>query len=90
MSHDRSATVKNMFAGIARRYDLANAVLSLGIYRLWYNRLIKLSRAKPEMRVLDCATGTGSLAIDFYVAKNGSVSVGVSSGRGQPGEKSAA
>lgn len=57
-----------MFSKVAPGYDRANNVLSLGIHHLWRKRLVKLSGAKPGQSVLDCATGTGDLAIEFKKA----------------------
>lgn len=54
-----------MFSDIAPRYDLTNSVLSLGIHHLWRKRTVKVSGAKPGSSVLDCATGTGDLALEF-------------------------
>lgn len=63
-----SAQVREMFARISPRYDVANSVLSLGIHRLWRRRTVQLALAKPGDRVLDCASGTGDLAIAFKKA----------------------
>jgi demethylmenaquinone methyltransferase/2-methoxy-6-polyprenyl-1,4-benzoquinol methylase len=52
-----------MFASIAPRYDAANEVLSLGAHRSWRRAAVRLARVRPGDRVLDCATGTGDLAI---------------------------
>jgi demethylmenaquinone methyltransferase/2-methoxy-6-polyprenyl-1,4-benzoquinol methylase len=60
-----SAEVRQMFASIARRYDAANEVLSLGVHRGWRRAAVRLSGAGPGQRVLDCATGTGDLAREF-------------------------
>lgn len=60
--------IKNMFTQVASSYDKANDVLSLGIHRLWRKEVVKLSGAKRGDRVLDCATGTGDLAIEFKKA----------------------
>jgi demethylmenaquinone methyltransferase/2-methoxy-6-polyprenyl-1,4-benzoquinol methylase len=60
-----SEQVREMFASIARRYDAANEVLSLGVHRSWRRAAVQLSRAHPGQRVLDCATGTGDLAFAF-------------------------
>ena len=60
-----STEVRQMFASIARRYDTANEVLSLGIHRGWRRAAVALSGARPGQRVLDCATGTGDLALEF-------------------------
>ena len=52
-----------MFASIAGRYDVTNSVLSLGIHHIWRNKAVRVSGAKKGDHVLDCATGTGDLAI---------------------------
>lgn len=60
-----SEEVRSMFASIASDYDKVNSVLSLGIHHLWRNKTVKESGAKKGNHVLDCATGTGDLAITF-------------------------
>ena len=57
--------IKAMFSKVAARYDHANDILSAGIHHLWRQQLVRLSKAKPGDKVLDCATGTGDLAIAF-------------------------
>lgn len=58
-------TVREMFGSIAHRYDRANTVLSGGVHHLWRRRLVRWSGVGKGERVLDCATGTGDLAIAF-------------------------
>lgn len=60
-----STEVRQMFSSIATRYDVTNEVMSLGIHRLWRRAAVKYSAAKEGSRVLDCATGTGDLALAF-------------------------
>jgi demethylmenaquinone methyltransferase / 2-methoxy-6-polyprenyl-1,4-benzoquinol methylase len=60
-----STEVRDMFASIARRYDAANEVLSFGVHRGWRRAAVRLSGAREGDRVLDCATGTGDLALAF-------------------------
>ncbi|RKH74607.1 bifunctional demethylmenaquinone methyltransferase/2-methoxy-6-polyprenyl-1,4-benzoquinol methylase UbiE [Corallococcus aberystwythensis] len=60
-----STEVRQMFSSIATRYDVTNEVLSFGIHRLWRRTAVKLSGAKEGSQVLDCATGTGDLALSF-------------------------
>ena len=55
-----------MFTSVAARYDRANAVLSGGIHHLWRRRAVRRSGVKAGESVLDCATGTGDLAIAFH------------------------
>src|SRR5690625_5558201 len=63
-----SEKVKNMFADIADDYDRINGILSFGIHNAWRKRAVAESRARPGDRVLDCATGTGDLALEFKKA----------------------
>jgi demethylmenaquinone methyltransferase/2-methoxy-6-polyprenyl-1,4-benzoquinol methylase len=60
-----SATVRTMFASIAQSYDRANQVLSFGLHHRWRRAAVRASGAAPGHRVLDCATGTGDLALEF-------------------------
>lgn len=57
--------IRSMFSEISHGYDLANTVLSAGIHHLWRSTLVSASGARVGDRVLDCATGTGDLAIAF-------------------------
>jgi demethylmenaquinone methyltransferase/2-methoxy-6-polyprenyl-1,4-benzoquinol methylase len=57
--------IQKMFASIAGKYDRANNFLSAGIHHLWRKKLVQLSGAQFGDHVLDCATGTGDLAIEF-------------------------
>lgn len=54
--------VQKMFAGIAKRYDLANTLLSGGACHYWARKLVRLvAREHPE-KVADLATGSGDIA----------------------------
>lgn len=69
MSHSPNPEIiRSMFSKVASKYDRANSVLSVGIHHLWRKKLVELSKAKPGNKVLDCATGTGDLAIAFKKA----------------------
>jgi demethylmenaquinone methyltransferase/2-methoxy-6-polyprenyl-1,4-benzoquinol methylase len=60
-----SREVHDMFAEISGSYDRANSVLSLGVHHRWRKTTVRLSGASAGSRVLDCATGTGDLALEF-------------------------
>ncbi|MFZ2492015.1 MAG: bifunctional demethylmenaquinone methyltransferase/2-methoxy-6-polyprenyl-1,4-benzoquinol methylase UbiE [Thermoanaerobaculia bacterium] len=62
------AKIREMFATISGRYDRANTVLSGGVHHLWRRRTVRWSGVQAGDRVLDCATGTGDLAIAFKKA----------------------
>src|ERR1700686_1392999 len=59
------AKIRTMFASIASRYDRANTILSAGVHHRWRRRVASRANAKEGDEVLDCATGTGDLAIAF-------------------------
>jgi len=67
--------IRSMFSKVAGQYDKANSVLSVGIHHLWRKKLVRLSQAHAGQSILDCATGTGDLAIEFKkaVGSNGKV-----------------
>jgi demethylmenaquinone methyltransferase/2-methoxy-6-polyprenyl-1,4-benzoquinol methylase len=58
-------TIKSMFASIATRYDRANTVMSAGVHHWWRRRAVRRAGVRRGDAVLDCATGTGDLAIAF-------------------------
>ncbi|ACQ81476.1 ubiquinone/menaquinone biosynthesis methyltransferase [Beutenbergia cavernae DSM 12333] len=57
--------VAGMFDDVARRYDLTNDVLSLGMDRLWRRATLDALGARPGERVLDLAAGTGTSSADL-------------------------
>ncbi len=54
--------VNSMFGRIARRYDLANRLLSGGMDVWWRRRLVAAVRRGGPKDVLDLATGSGDVA----------------------------
>jgi demethylmenaquinone methyltransferase/2-methoxy-6-polyprenyl-1,4-benzoquinol methylase len=61
-----AAAVREMFDGIAPRYDLLNHILSLNIDRWWWWRTARRFRgvlARPEAVVLDLCCGTGDMTL---------------------------
>ena len=57
---------QRVFSPIAGDYDTPAVVLSLGRYRAWHRFLISRLNLSPAARVLDMATGTGSIALDLH------------------------
>jgi demethylmenaquinone methyltransferase/2-methoxy-6-polyprenyl-1,4-benzoquinol methylase len=54
-----------MFSRIARRYDLLNHVLSFNVDRRWRRELVRTACVPRGGKVLDVATGTADVAIEF-------------------------
>src|SRR5256885_15646527 len=61
--NSKPAYVREMFGSIARRYDLANHVLSCGIDFYWRARAADIVASWQPDRIADLATGTGDLAL---------------------------
>jgi demethylmenaquinone methyltransferase/2-methoxy-6-polyprenyl-1,4-benzoquinol methylase len=57
--------VRRVFDSVARRYDLMNDVMSLGLHRVWKAIAIAQAQIRPGQAVLDVASGTGDLALAF-------------------------
>ncbi len=64
-SGDKETYVREMFAGVASRYDLLNAILSFNQHKSWRRLAVRLARVQPGDRCLDICTGTGDFAIDL-------------------------
>src|SRR5437764_11013825 len=57
--------VREMFERIAGLYDPMNTAMTAGLHHRWRARAADLARVGPGARVLDVATGTGDLALEF-------------------------
>jgi len=74
--HEAARHVRQMFAGIAPRYDLLNHVLSLSLDRVWRNRVAARFRntlERPDSRTLDLCCGTGDLTLALLRKSRGTV-----------------
>ena len=65
----RATKVNDLFARIARRYDLINDLQSFGLHRSWKRRVVDLARVAPGAKALDLCCGTGD--ISFALAQRG-------------------
>ncbi len=57
--------VRRMFAAIAGRYDLANALLSFGLDSSWRRRAAMEAADLPPLAIVDVCAGTGALSFDI-------------------------
>ncbi len=71
----RAAKVNDLFARIARRYDLINDLQSFGLHRLWKRRVVNLAAITPGARALDLCCGTGDIA--SALAQRGAATTGL-------------
>lgn len=71
----RAAKVNDLFARIARRYDVLNDLQSFGLHRNWKRRVLELAGVQPGNRALDLCCGTGDIA--FGLAKKGAETTGL-------------
>jgi demethylmenaquinone methyltransferase/2-methoxy-6-polyprenyl-1,4-benzoquinol methylase len=77
---EKANYVKDLFAALAKRYNVMTDLWTLGLHRLWKRQAMARLALKPGDRVLDVATGTGDLAFmeEAVVGPRGGV-VGVDS-----------
>ena len=59
---DKATYVRTMFDHIAPRYDLMNAVMTLGQHQAMRRAAARLAQPPPNSLALDLATGTGDFA----------------------------
>jgi demethylmenaquinone methyltransferase/2-methoxy-6-polyprenyl-1,4-benzoquinol methylase len=72
---EKARKVAEVFHSVAKRYDLMNDCMSLGLHRMWKAFTVARAAVRPGMKVLDIAGGTGDLAGAFAkrVGPNGEV-----------------
>lgn len=61
----RAEEIKSLFSSVAHGYDKANDAMTFGMAHLWRRKLVRWSGASLGQSILDCATGTGDLALEF-------------------------
>ncbi|HEV2260780.1 MAG TPA: bifunctional demethylmenaquinone methyltransferase/2-methoxy-6-polyprenyl-1,4-benzoquinol methylase UbiE [Candidatus Rubrimentiphilum sp.] len=59
---DKGTYVREMFARIAPRYDIANRVISAGMDESWRRKAISVLRPPRGSHILDLCCGTGDIA----------------------------
>jgi demethylmenaquinone methyltransferase/2-methoxy-6-polyprenyl-1,4-benzoquinol methylase len=62
---EKPRLVGQVFSSVARRYDVMNDLMSMGVHRLWKQALIDWLSPAPDTRLLDVAGGTGDIAFRF-------------------------
>ena len=74
---NKKQQVEQMFDTISSNYDGLNRVISLGSDIKWRKKVIDLVAEKKPQSILDIATGTGDLAIQFAQETKASKIVGL-------------
>ena len=72
---DKAGRVRDVFDSVASSYDVMNDVMSLGIHRLWKDRLIRMMSPQPDQHLVDLAGGTGDIASRFLRAGGSSATI---------------
>lgn len=62
-TEEKADYVQNQFDRIARKYDLANDVISMGMHRFWKDQAIRELLGTQSGHYLDVCCGTGDLAL---------------------------
>lgn len=62
-SEEKNARVGAVFDSVAKKYDIMNDVMSIGVHRLWKDWYVWQSEVRPGETVLDLAAGTGDIAL---------------------------
>ncbi|MFZ5741336.1 MAG: class I SAM-dependent methyltransferase [Pseudomonadota bacterium] len=66
---EKQARVGAVFSSVARKYDVMNDAMSVGMHRLWKDKFVRRVRPRSGEAILDMAGGTGDIA--FRMAPSG-------------------
>ena len=67
---DKAHLVNSVFSKVYKKYDLMNDIMSLGVHRIWKNKLIDWMNPQPNDKLIDVASGTGDIAKLFSKKNN--------------------
>ena len=70
---DKTKLVNSVFSRVYKKYDLMNDIMSLGVHRIWKNKLIDWMNPQLNQNLIDVASGTGDIA-KLFSKKNGNLS----------------
>ena len=74
---EKQGLVDDVFRQVARRYDLMNDLMSLGVHRAWKNDFVAMLAPRRLSSVIDVAGGTGDIAFRILDAASPRLSVTV-------------
>jgi demethylmenaquinone methyltransferase/2-methoxy-6-polyprenyl-1,4-benzoquinol methylase len=67
---DKTRLVNSVFSKVYKKYDLMNDIMSIGIHRIWKNRLVDWMNPQKDEILIDVASGTGDVAKLFSKKNN--------------------
>jgi demethylmenaquinone methyltransferase/2-methoxy-6-polyprenyl-1,4-benzoquinol methylase len=68
-AEEKAAKVGAVFSSVAKKYDIMNDAMSVGMHRLWKDQFVRMVKPQPHEQILDMAGGTGDIA--FRMAAKG-------------------
>jgi len=66
---EKTDKVGAVFSSVAKKYDVMNDAMSVGMHRLWKDQFVRRVKPRAGETILDMAGGTGDIA--FRMAKHG-------------------
>lgn len=66
---EKAERVGAVFSSVAKKYDIMNDAMSVGMHRLWKDRFVRRVKPRAGEQILDMAGGTGDIA--FRMAAHG-------------------
>ena len=72
---DKTKLVNSVFSKVYKKYDLMNDIMSLGVHRIWKNKLMDWMNPQLNDSLVDVASGTGDIAKIFSEKNNNSANI---------------
>ena len=72
---DKAKLVNSVFSKVYKKYDLMNDIMSLGIHRIWKDKMINWLNPTTKSNLIDVASGTGDIARLFSSQINHSAEI---------------
>jgi demethylmenaquinone methyltransferase/2-methoxy-6-polyprenyl-1,4-benzoquinol methylase len=66
---EKTRRVGEVFSSVAKKYDVMNDAMSMGLHRLWKDKFVRRVKPRDGEQILDMAGGTGDIA--FRMARQG-------------------
>tara|TARA_A100001011_G_scaffold397733_2_gene499717 strand:- start:3345 stop:4049 length:705 start_codon:yes stop_codon:yes gene_type:complete len=72
---DKSKLVNSVFSQVYAKYNLMNDIMSLGIHRIWKQKLLDWMNPQINNSLIDVASGTGDIAKLYSEKLNNSTNI---------------